>query len=62
MARNNHTDVPIRKVKLDVPEFDGRLESTTFRDWLNKMDEYFEWYNISDAQYTSIARIKLCLM
>ena len=55
--RNNHTDI-VRKVKLDAPEFDGRLESTVFVDWLDKMDEYFEWYNMSRAQRLSMVRIK----
>jgi len=44
---------------LNASEFDGRLESTFFLDWLDKIDEYFEWYNMSDAQCTSMARIKL---
>jgi len=34
------TDDLVRKVKLDAPEFDGRLESTTFLDLLDKMDEF----------------------
>ena len=44
---------------MDALEFDGRLESTVFLDWLDKMDEYFEWYNIFDAQRIGIVRIKL---
>ena len=44
-----HINDPVRKVKLDAPEFDNRLESTTFLNWLDKMNEYFEWY-MSDAQ------------
>jgi len=43
---------------LDALEFGGRLEFTVFLDWLDKMDEYFEWY-MSDAQCISLVRIKL---
>jgi len=53
------TDDPTRKVKLNALEFDGRLESAAFVDWLDEMDEYFEWYNMYDAQHISVARIKL---
>ena len=44
---------------MDVIEFDGRFNSIVFLDWLDAIDEFFEWYNLSDAQCLSMARIKL---
>ncbi|PON89827.1 hypothetical protein TorRG33x02_143500 [Trema orientale] len=48
-----------RKVKLDAPEFDGRLDPSAFLGWLDQIDEYFDWYSITKAQRISMARIKL---
>ena len=56
--RNRKTNDPVRKVKLDAPEFDG-LEFTVFLNWFDKIDKYFEWYNTFDAHHISMARIKL---
>ena len=53
------TDDPVRKVKLDALEFDSWLKSTANLNWLDKMDKYCEWYNISDAQCLSITGINL---
>ncbi|TXG68718.1 hypothetical protein EZV62_003653 [Acer yangbiense] len=39
---DNHFD-PARRVKVDAPEFDGRLDANVFLDWLAAMDDYFEW-------------------
>ena len=39
---------------MDALEFGGMIEFTSFLDWLDKMDEFFEWYNISDAQWISM--------
>ena len=47
---------------MDAPEFDGRLESTMFLDWSDKMNEYIDRYKMSDAQRISMARIRLVTM
>lgn len=30
-----------RKIKLEAPTFDGRLDPRVFTDWLSDMDQYF---------------------
>ena len=39
-----------QKVKVEAPEFDGSLNPSKFLDWLESIEDYFEWYNMNDAQ------------
>ena len=39
-----------RKVKVDVPSFDEKIDATTFSDWLVGMENYFDWYEMSDLE------------
>ena len=48
-----------RKVKVDVPSFDGKIDATTFSDWLVSMKEYFDWYDMYDIELVRFAKIKL---
>jgi len=48
-----------RKVKLDVPSFDGKIDATPFSDWLVAMEEYFDWYEVSDTERLWFAKMKL---
>ncbi|PON81953.1 hypothetical protein TorRG33x02_222760 [Trema orientale] len=56
--RAHNTDVT-KKVKIEAPEFDGRLDPSAFLDWLAAMDEYFDWYNLDDEQRIRFAKMKL---
>ncbi|KAI9186769.1 hypothetical protein LWI28_020686 [Acer negundo] len=57
-SSDNHFD-PARKVKVDAPEFDGRLDANVFLDWLAAMDDYFEWYPMSGEQKICFVKLKL---
>lgn len=46
-------------MKVDVPDFDGRLNPTTFADWLSAIEEYFDWYDMSDERRVRFAKMKL---
>ena len=48
-----------RTVKVDVPSFDGNMDATTFSDWLVAMEDYFDWYEMSDIEQVIFAKIKL---
>ena len=39
-----------RKVKVNVPSFDGKIDATTFSDWLVAMDDYFDKYEMSNIK------------
>ncbi|KAK8951463.1 hypothetical protein KSP39_PZI004161 [Platanthera zijinensis] len=48
-----------RRIRLDAPTFDGRLEPKAFSDWLLDMDHYFDWYDMSDERCVRFAKMKL---
>ncbi|KAK8929046.1 hypothetical protein KSP39_PZI017906 [Platanthera zijinensis] len=48
-----------RRIHLDAPTFDGRLDPKAFSDWLLDMDRYFDWYDMSDDRCVRFAKMKL---
>ena len=32
-------------LKLDIPQFDGRMEANDFLDWLNMVEHIFKYYD-----------------
>ncbi|XP_016438217.1 uncharacterized protein LOC107764191 [Nicotiana tabacum] len=48
-----------KKVKMDLPDFDGKLNPTIFADWLSAMEDYFDWYDLSDERRVTFAKMKL---
>ena len=48
-----------RKVKVDVPSFDGKIDATTFSDWIVAMEDYFDWYEMSNIERVRLAKMKL---
>lgn len=49
----------MRLIKLDAPDFDGRLNPNAFLDWLVVMDDYFDWNGMPDSQHVRFAKMKL---
>ena len=48
-----------RKVKVDIPAYDGRLDPDTFLEWLIAMEDYFDWCWMSDIECVRFAKMKL---
>ena len=48
-----------KKIKMEVPDFEGRVDPTAFSDWIASIKEYFDWYNMSDEQIFRFAKMKL---
>ena len=46
-------------MKVDVPSFDGNIDATVFSDWLVAMEDYFDWYEMSDIERVRFAKRKL---
>lgn len=38
-----------KRVKVEVPDFDGQWNPSFFYDWLIALEDYFAWYKIEDA-------------
>ena len=43
----------------EAPTFDGRLGPKAFTDWVREMDQFFEWYKLSDDRKIRFAKLKL---
>ena len=48
-----------RKVKVDVPNFDGGHDLNAFVDWLDCLEDSFEFYIMNDIHRVCFAKMKL---
>ncbi|KAG6503395.1 hypothetical protein ZIOFF_035708 [Zingiber officinale] len=46
-------------VKVDIPEFHGRLQPEGFLDWLSAVDKFFEYKDIPDGQKVKLVATRL---
>ncbi|KAL6345373.1 hypothetical protein AAG906_015856 [Vitis piasezkii] len=37
-----------KRMRVDVPEFFGKLEPNAFEDWLTAIEDYFDWFDVSE--------------
>ena len=37
-----------KKVRVEAPEFAGKIDPQAFSDWLTAMDDYFDWDDMTD--------------
>ncbi|KAG2671299.1 hypothetical protein I3760_14G127600, partial [Carya illinoinensis] len=37
-----------KRMKIDVPDFYGKLEPNAFEDWLTTIEDYFDWFAVSE--------------
>ena len=55
----DHDDQTFRNIKLDAPTFDGSLNPKVYVDWEGEMDQYFEWYDMTEERKCKFAKIRL---
>ncbi|CAL2257924.1 unnamed protein product [Prunus armeniaca] len=58
LPRHFDNDI-IHHIKPTAPTFDGRGDPTIFLDWVQAMEDYFAWYNLTDAHKLRIAKMTL---
>jgi hypothetical protein len=46
-------------MKVDVPDFYGKLEPHAFEDWLIAIEDYFDWFVVSEERKVRYIRMKL---
>lgn len=46
--------------KIDIPEFDGRMDVDDFLDWLNTMEYAFGYYESPEHKKVKLATIEMC--
>ncbi|KAA8530465.1 hypothetical protein F0562_005174 [Nyssa sinensis] len=44
---------------VDVPDFYGKLEPNAFEDWLTAIEDYFDWFAVSEDRKVRYVRMKL---
>jgi hypothetical protein len=42
-----------KRMKADVPDFFGKLEPNAFEDWLTTIEDYFDWFVVSEDRKVS---------
>ena len=52
-------DRTLRNIRLEAPTFDGSLDPKVYIDWEGEMDQYFEWYEISEERKCKFAKLRL---
>ena len=40
----------MKKVHVEILDFDGRIDPKVFLDWLASLDRYFDWHGISNEK------------
>jgi len=48
-----------KRMKVDVPDFLGKLEPNAFEDWLTAIEDYFDWFAVSEDRKVRYVRMKL---
>ena len=46
--------------KINLPEFDGRMDLNEFLDWLNMVEHVFEYYDLPEREKMKLVAIKMC--
>ena len=57
-ANQSYSDIT-RKVRVDVPTYDGKIDATTFSDWIVAMEDYFDSYKMSGIKWVRFSKMKL---
>jgi len=47
------------EIKVDPPTFDGVHNPKVFSAWLADMNDYFDWFRISEERKVRLARMQL---
>ena len=48
-----------KRVKIESPKFDGRIDHNVFLDWIDALEDYFDWYRMSEGQKVRFAKLRL---
>jgi hypothetical protein len=52
-------DDAVRRVRVDVPDYHGKLEPHIFQDWLTSLEDYLDWSGLSLDSQVRFAKMKL---
>ena len=46
-------------LRVDVPDFSGKLDPQAFTDWMTALEDYFDWYGMTEERKVRFAKMKL---
>lgn len=52
-------DEATRRIRVDVPDFHGRLDPYAFQDWITSLEDYFDWFNLAAERKVRFVKMKL---
>jgi hypothetical protein len=55
----NQVDKATKWVRIEVPDFHGKLDPYAFQDWLTSLEDYFEWFGLAPARQVRFVKMKL---
>lgn len=55
----NRVDEATKRVRIEVPDFHGKLDPYAFQDWLTSLDDYFEWFRLAPTRQVRFVKMKL---
>lgn len=58
-SSSRHLDELTKRMKVDVPDFFGKIEPNAFEDWLTSIEDYFDWFDVSADRKVRYVRMKL---
>ncbi|KAG2666514.1 hypothetical protein I3760_15G065400 [Carya illinoinensis] len=62
-ADHHPLDELTKRMKVDVPDFYGKLDPNAFEDWLMSIEDYFDWFAVSkDRKVHCLYEIKRACM
>ena len=57
-ANESYSDIT-RKVRVNVPTYDGKTNATNFSNWIVAMEDYFDSYKMSGIKWVRFSKMKL---
>jgi len=57
--RREDDDQYLNNIKLDVSNFNGRLDSQYYLDWVMSLERYFKWYGMFQKRRIRFTAMKL---
>ena len=56
---DNRMDEATRRIRVEVPNFHGRLDPYAFQDWITSLEDYFDWFNLAAERKVRFVKMKL---
>jgi hypothetical protein len=52
-------DEATKRVRVNIPDFHGKLDPYAFHDWFTSLEDYFEWFGLAAERKVQFVKMKL---